>query len=592
MQANKMKKKVIEHINMYSVAKCILFFCIILLIIPMLPYSKFPGTTTDEFGYMYHTAKMIGWDWTELIRYYPYYGIGVGVMWYPLFILFSDSPTILYQSIVVINAFLLALSFGVSLSCANKLFPEWNKWIKLFSCFVLLLYPSNYFYARLALSETLLYLLFWVITFVVLKLLETRRIKWTILVGLFSGLMILVHLRTLGFVIAIGIMYIYWIISKKITWRHLFTLAFLLVIGLMILMYVQNGHFSEIGGANDANVQNAKISLSTMILEIISNIKNTVEGSTGHVLYYLVSGGVSFFFGIVFLIKQSLCEVKNIIKKENVSNPYISFYLFLLFAFLINFVAFYVKMHTVIGRYDVAMYGRYMENFMGPILLCGLYYITQEKKWIEYIYIYILSVVGFTPFVIRIMENSQTSIFAMDSAAGVGGYFFFFMNNDSVVFSILKMICITIISAIGYWIMGKVIDKSTLKNKVVLLGVCTLVLTGCYWGYLGYTSQMKFDVERTRLYEEYNDMKEKIDESKIDEIIFVQEIPNARNDIKYLQFLYRDLEIKVEKTEYVKKHDISSSAFLCEKNSDLSELETKGYVKYVYSKLILYVKQN
>ena len=91
------------------------------------------------------------------------------------------------------------------------------------------------------------------------------------------------------------------------------------------------------------------------------------------------------------------------------------------------------------------------------------------------------------------------------------------------------------------------------------------------------------------LYYEYNSIKKEIDKLSPSNIIFVQNEPNSRNNVKYLQFLLGEESIKVEKLNYLESIG-DEELVLCEKKDVLNILIEKGFNKKEYSKLDLYYK--
>lgn len=585
------KSAIKKNTRLYTFVKWTLFLLIIILIIPRLNHSKFPGTSTDEFGYLYHAARFVGWNWDNLVEYYPFYGAGISILWLPSFLLFSNNPEFLYQSIVFINAILLAISFWISLKCADNLFPDWNEWIKLFSCFCIVFYPSNYFYAREALPETLLYLLFWTMILALIKFIDSYKIKWLLVVSVTSGYMILVHLRTAGLLIALTIFLIYFFLFNKISLSKFVPYLLIITSSGIALILIQQNYYQNLGGANAANVQNTQISITNMLETIITNLISSGIGCSGHIFYYLLAGGLVFFFAMLFLAKKSIHYLRSSIKNKKSCITNESIFLFLIFAFIINFVAFYVTPHEYIARLDVALYGRYMENFMGPFLLCGLYCLTKKHNYYDLIAPFMIIVIGSTAFLIRIFENANEAIFSADSAPAAGGFFAFDMSNLSVSFSVLKMVCVilffaSLISMVYRW--GPVLTaKKGLPQRFIPIALLGLVFV--YWNYLGISSEKSFTEKRTELYEEYDEIKQQILAEDPNEIVFIQDTPNSRNNEKYLQFLIREWEIQVEGSNYLKEeHD--DVVFLCEKQEDYRILEDEGYERHEFSRLILYLK--
>lgn len=582
-----MNRLEIKKIDKYNFIKMGMILFIMIAIVIRALNSKMPASTTDEFGYLYHAAKWSGWDWKQLVEYYPYYGAGMGILWFPLFKMLS-SPTVLYQAIVLLNGVFLSISFLVSLKCSENLFPLWNRYLRLLACFVIVFYPSNMFYARLALSETVLYLLFWVNVLCLIKLLQTEDVRWGIFLGGICGFMLIVHLRTAGYIIALLLFLTYLFLTKTISWKHIVPIFMLIVAGFVGFLLIKNGHYDNIGGLNQANIQNTEISIAGMMEVILLNLRTSIEGSAGHVLYYLIAGGLCGLCGMKMLIEKTCFKITSMLNKRRCKDKFLDIYCFLLFAIAINFVAFYVRPHVTLSKYDVAMYGRYMENFMGPVLLCGLYYITtQGKKAMENIYLYIFLIAGCTPFVTRIMNSAYEPIFAMDSAVGVGGFFLFDMSGFSVQFKIIKMICIVILFVLGHWGIYKMLK---IINKERLFIICTVLFVGSYWGYLDITSEINFDMKRDALYTEYTEMSSLIKDNNAEDIIFIQDTPDSRNNIKYLQYLLRDRVIEVENSDYIDSFpEQGKKVFLCDSREELVGLEKRGYTLFTFSKLNLYL---
>lgn len=571
----------------YNIATVVLFASIILLIIPRLLSANFPGTTTDEFGYLYQAARFVGWDWSDLMKYYPYYGAGMALPWVPLFMLLSFKPTVLFASIIVLNAILLGISFFVSLQCAKIMFPDWNKWITLVSCFAIVLYPCNYFYARLAVSETMLYLLFWLIIFILLKILDVPNVKWCLLLGVVSSYMVLVHLRSAGIVIGICVFMAYLFVMKRISWKQLLSFVLVLGVGAVIWLYIKNGYYEILGGLNETNTINTDISVTNLVKGIFTDMISAAEGGICHIFYFIVSGGISLFWGIIYIVKSGWQRLVEVIQKKDLTSKHEEIYFFLVFVIISNFTVFYIHSHQVISRYDVAVYGRYIENLVGPVLLCGLYYITVSLKWVKNIMIYVLCVVAGAPFVIRIMENSTSTIFAPDSAVGLGGFFSFNMIDQSIAFSVLKIVCVAILAAGGYYVLYKIINYKR-KKMIRYWGFAIVLFTSIYWSYLGVQSEINANVEKQKLYDDYLYIKNEIDASGGTNIVFVQDEPNLRVAVKYLQFLYRDITIQTVTSAELENEEFDENTIFLTEPKDVLDVSEKGFEEILCTRLRVY----
>lgn len=63
----------------------LLSFIYILASLLFISQSKGVGTTTDEYGYLYGAARVLGWDWSDVMQYHSFYGQGLSILWAPLF---------------------------------------------------------------------------------------------------------------------------------------------------------------------------------------------------------------------------------------------------------------------------------------------------------------------------------------------------------------------------------------------------------------------------------------------------------------------------------------------------------------------------
>ena len=578
-----MIKKLLEQ-KKDTLLVIMLILPIILVGIILVPSAKIPGTTVDEFGYLFNAANIVGWDWKELMQYHPYYGAGAGILWSPLFFLLKNSPTILYQSITIFNFALLICTYFISLYCSRKVFPDWKNKIRIISCFILIFYPCYFFYSQTALSESILYFLFWVIILSLVKIEESPNIIWSGLLAVSTCYMVIVHMRTAGIALCVAIIAVYLKRKGKLPWKNLILFGIICCIGIFAWKALQNQYFIDLGGKNDINTINTEISISGMIYSMFWHIPNLIKGIIGRCYYFMVSGNVLFFVSIVFLFK-------NVFKKEVLYNSVKKdLSLFLILVFTINLIAFSSQTLEDLSRLDMAVYGRYMDNIIAPILLFGFYYLTCNTEWIKYISIYIGLIIFMTIVVLYRMEEAISYTFAIDSAVGFGAFFNYDMSEYSIYLSLLKTICVSIFGAVAFSIVLQITQYKKTKFFKKFFTLCTLGIILVYWGYLGSASIYKYNFERQALYSAYETIYNIIEEQNRDKIIYL------RNDVdlygtkaKYLQFLLANQSIEVDDLSGFDFSDLNEDTIvIANAGQDFEELYSMGYEKIWDEQLCIY----
>lgn len=557
----------------------ILIGVLIILFVAILyiPSAKIPGTTVDEFGYLFNGATIIGWDWNELMQYHPYYGMGMGILWSPLFKILYKNPEVLYQSIVALNFIFIIFGFLISNYCSKKLFPKWKSEIRIIVCLVVTFYPSNFFYAQSALSEVFLYLLFWIDILLIVKIIESKKSIWSFLLALTTCYMVIVHLRTAGIAACVGVLIIFLAFKKYISIRQLIVFLAVCAVGIIVWGVLKHNYFQNLGGQNEINTINTKISVFGMIYSMIFNIPSLIKGIAGRFYYFLVSGNIFFLFGMGALIKAFCLSIR---KKNNTESfIYQIIAIFLVFTFVVNIIAFSTQTLHSLSRVDMAVYGRYMENLIAPILVFGAYYMTTHKNWLKNISYYILFIILLTPNALYRMEEAENATFAIDSAVAFGAFFKYDTSQYSIFLSLLKLICVTEFFALIIYFLFGFVSKFAQKQyntMIIFLAFSGLV----YWSYLGYGAIEQYNAERSNLYSVYKDMKILVEEQECTDIIYIRHADLYGTKAKYLQFLLPDISIKVMDYEEVSIEELNNNTLIiCNAGDDITPVLREEYQK-------------
>jgi hypothetical protein len=519
-----------------------------------------PASTTDELGYLSFPAQVVGLNWKDLMQYTDFYGKGYGMLLIPLYALLYKVPWVIYKLAICLNLLFLILSFYSSLYCAKKLFPKWNKMMRLACCFILTLYPTNLFYSHIALPEVLLYLLFWLTILCLINYSEKRHFKWLVIFIFILGYMYLVHLRTIGILLASVITIVFLLLRKEISLKQIAIIIGLFIGIVIIIKLFQYFHYEYIGGQNELNVANVSVtkanSIIMIIIESISNLGAYTMAILGRMYYLLVTGNIIFLLGISYLFKNVYNIIKETIKGEH-QQEYVEVYIFLVLAFGITLLG-SATGGIHIRRMDIPVYGRYIENTIGPILLCGGYVLTTIEKFLKRITIaYTAAILCLGPIVYMLMQRAEEKYFISDSAVGLGGFFYRNMQGKDFGASlILASIVAIAISLIICFI-------NVIKLKGMLTSIVLISVIGLYWLSLGKSSEKEFFEVRQNLQYKYIDIIFSVlDSDKSAEIIYIRGKEPYCVAAKYVQFLVSDRKITV-----INKEDV-----------DVEVLEKKDFV--------------
>lgn len=568
-----MINKMVRKMNLKYLIAISCFFILSLFLI-MLPFDKFIGITSDELGYLYTPAKITGWPWQEAFQNYPYYGVGVGLLWVPLFYLFNNF-TLIYKSIVVLNAIILILSFLISIRCSFLLFPTLNRYLAIFGCLIIVFYPSNIYYALDATSETLLYLLFWIIFYIMIKVVLTNDTKWYIILGVVASYMILVHLRTLVEVISIVLfILLLQFYYKKIELKKIIIFLMIFAFGYFITSLVQDQYILSNGANQLLNSTNTHVNALEEIYKILINFKFFVQGVFGELFAIIVSGGFFSYMSIKSLILDStlLFRKKNEISVKN----FIS--LFLVITLFCCLVA-YSTNKVSLNRLDGTVYLRYMENIMGPFLLYGfLSFLNKRRLNVFDECVFVSTVLLGAHNVIRMIPLSETNLFDTSSSVVIGSFFDLYVINVDPAFTLLKICTITII----LYLFILCINQSE-KISFYIKYKFSIILMLIFWCVIIFNSNSEQIELKNSNFEIYSDVLEVSSKYNTKDYLFL--ISNLEDsdlkDCKYIQLLLGKTKLKVESTENIDlnfERNSLENVLILSKNNDL-DIDVKSLNK-------------
>ena len=340
-----------------------------------IPAANSPVILGDELGYWGNAAIMAGYDWHSVMSSIPFYSYGYSFFLVPLFWLGLPMAA-MYKAALVLNIVFLELAFALTVLCLRRLFSALPPLGALLVATATTLYTNTVVQAQAAWSETLLYLVYWLLFFLVLRLLEKPTIPGSIAVALAGAYLYMVHMRTLGVLIALVITILLFWAAKRLSWRQVlaFALSFaaLLVLQNTIkLWFNANVYVGEsFVGANDYGGQ-------------INNMLDAFSTAEGWSSIFFSACGKMFYLAtstlLLGLVALRLLFVDSFTalwrwckgglhKLEARKLPA----LFLLLSFGGTFMINVISMRWASGRMDIPVYGRYMEFAFGPLIAIGL----------------------------------------------------------------------------------------------------------------------------------------------------------------------------------------------------------------------------
>lgn len=516
-----------EKYNILFILLCMIIFTYGIFLINNI---DFPSSTADELGYMYTGAKLNGWDWTGVMQYHPFYGIGMGIIWSPLFMIFGASYSLLYRSIVFFNVIFVLGSFLCSLYVAKELFPDWNRTVRLLTCFLLISYPCVFFYLQSALPEIILVFLFWLLLAALINVYKKAILLNYFFVAFILVVMLFFHLRTIGLLICTAFFILYFTITEKHKISYYLIFISFLILGVILWDIFKEFYYFGVE-SNQINTVNSSISVFEMIKSMLYHLPDLIEGIIGKLFYFFVSGNIVFFYGLFLIVKIILNKNKNLMY-------YIS--LFLFFTFMLHLILYSQQNMIEISRLDQVVYGRYMENLVSPILLIGFYEVYNRKTYIPSLFFFLLSFICFVPFVMHRMETSETLTFAIDSAVSLGLFFNYYLENYQIYVGLLKTTCVVVFLASLICTCAYLIKQKWQSYCLIL------IIIFCFWTGTFLTSSNSYNSNRKMLSCSMEKISSIIECENVDKIIFLKEEgEDIGNNIKYLQFALGEQSIEV-----------------------------------------------
>lgn len=504
----------------------------------------------DEFGYWSIASSLAGKDWLDLISNTPYYNFGYSILLVPLYYLGIPSYT-MYKVAILYNAIFVFLGFRISIACGKKIFPTIDKKVIIFISFIISCYPNVLVQSQIAWTESILNLMFWVTVFVLLSIVESPKL-WKIMVFIVVlSYMYYVHQRTIGIVLSGVLILLLLSVSKNISFKYMLISLLLLGAIFVIHIFIKGELKLWLWSNSGLSNMNDFSSQSSLLSAIFSKVgmSSVFYGFFGRIFYFLVAGGILWYCGIIHILSNFFNSIrKNILK---ITSPIVIMEIFVLLSFLATMAIGLTSVAKGFARWDSVVYGRYIENTVGPLLLIGGGVLYQKRPSVKQMlgYVFLVFISGsITIHVLQIMGNST---FVDLCSVGLANFF----ENSGGKDAIIKAIEYTLI--INGVVCFSLFCSEKKKRTFLVVGI--LILFSWLWeANYSYSHTIKYmQDDKIENNEPIADMLKRI---IVNEIYYVKDenLDSYSINPKYLQFWIPDISIRVIDSSKVEDIPIDS----------------------------------
>lgn len=499
----------------------------------------------DEFGYWGTAVSIAGYDWKELLNETPYYSWGYSIWLIPIILLFR-TPELWYKAAIVLNIVFLCVSYCFCYRVGRILFANVSSGLVAIVSLITIIYPANIVYAQEAWSETLSCMLMWGITYFIVRMDE--KFSWKLFFGtiFLLGYMYVVHNRNIG-IVAVGFLCLFAILHKH--GKSLLWVALVAVfLGVCYFLYEGAKRLQVANLLGDSSISSINSvgldweTISGYLLRLTDHIGLFMGSLGGKFIYLLIGTGLTLPIAIIQVVKDTVTGIRQ--KQIFQNHSIVKWWGILSLAAMWGICS--LQMYNWDGRKDFIVYGRYMENAVGPVLFLGIMYAILSVK---------ISRVGEIVSLAALLIGYRSVYHCVAWADGwfnslcspVVGAFWELGKNAKEAFLVMGLV------AGGAFVV--LIASSFIKKKEVRAGIIAVAFL-LVFGVMGYTSAAYSNRVRGSVDEVTVNLREKlVREYPERELYFVKNVDIDLTSMKpkYFQFLVPDKPIHVIGREDIPK---------------------------------------
>lgn len=363
-------------------------------------FSLFP----DEFGYWATAADAVGWDWSGVASIGAYYSFGYGWILTPALMLFKD-PILSYRAAIILNLIFQIGGYALLCDIGKMLCPKADERSRIILCGIAATYPAWCFYTQMTMAESLMFCLYALSVWCMMRYLEKPALFRLILVFAVLGFMCCVHMRTVGALIAAMMVIIIHAIVRSGTSVRRDRLIGGIVIGIAIMVValcvwhdIRTQHLSNLYAyADESDI--AVNSMSGQIWKIrelfsLRGLGGFMVSLSGKLLYLGCASFGMAYIGLHRLLSEMLDGVRVHFsgrwgttprepadEPSNEARPYLISYVILASIAQIMITNIYLtgSASADADRLDLYLHGRYDDYIIPILMLYGIYLLIVDN---------------------------------------------------------------------------------------------------------------------------------------------------------------------------------------------------------------------
>lgn len=387
-------------INMHPRAM-LFFICFLIQTVPIINISTL--SISDELGTIANAAYAAGYDWSTFVETVglAFYRYGTAILYIPLFWIFKD-PVLIYKFSLVICGALLStvpvLVYNILVIVNGRI----KRSIKIAVSILMGLLPTGLLWSKQVWSESLMMVLPWVVTYLLLLIYNTASKKKSLILGILAVILSMytytVHSRGIAMIGAV-VAFVILVFIKERRWL----INPLIMVGCLGICWGGDkflGEFfkSHIWGDGTSNLNN---SMNTVVDGLLADIGVMLSFRGIKIFFKVLSGWLLSMilssFGLIlpaFIITGraviDFLSKRDIFKKQ--INIFVVFSaIYFIFSLGVGLLFFFPAGENIFygdgtERLDKILYIRYVSGAFGLMMLISLYdiFVNEKRRFTQY----------------------------------------------------------------------------------------------------------------------------------------------------------------------------------------------------------------
>ena len=323
-----------------------------------------PLILPDEAGYLLNARRIATFGDPSQLAYFPGYSLLIA----PIFAFTSDLAVV-FRATQIVNALLSAATLALALHIVPRLFPNASSSDRIAAAAIVTLYPPYLFFSSLAVSENL-FVPFTLLTLLLFfRFVERPTVSRAAVLGVASGGAVLIHQRAIALSIAavVGLIVIGGVRRRATAVGVLFTLAGL-VVGVALAMLILDPSTDSYQTGVSSRTTVTGLVTDNLGPRALFTLPFTILGQ----LFYLSVATLGLAPLAAVWLARELRQVRGSLWSLRSAGA-----LWLSTVSVTTVIIAGLFMNQ--GTGDKAIYGRYLEAILAPLLIIGVIELLGER---------------------------------------------------------------------------------------------------------------------------------------------------------------------------------------------------------------------